>query len=1024
MTERPTKQRRSALSTSAGAFAVLAVIVGFCFTGYAEGEFLSEQELEDLNLQEYLQPIPGLEPIEALKSLEVIPGLTIELAAHEPTVVDPVAGAIDEQGNFYVAELRDYPFRPEDKAQPLGRIRLLRDNDGDGFYEASTIFADGLLWAAGVAAWKGGVFVSAPPDIWYFKDTTGDGVADEKHRVFTGFGTDGSQYILNNLIWGMDHRIYASVAGNGGEVRLANDLSENPLSLRRKDFSFDPLTFQYAAESGGVQFGNSFDDWGNRFLCSQDSPLSHVVLPLRCLERNPFLSVPTALNEITRDNIPIFRASPLERWRIIRSSRRVVSGKGNSANSGVSHNVADGCAGTVIYSSQSLGPDFYGNAFTGDAQSNLVHRRGLIPSGTTFESVRLDQETEVIRSRDNWFRPVNFVEAPDGTLFVLDLCREILEAVHIPFDVVEHLDLTNGRDRGRIYRLKPAGFAHAPFPKLGTASSEELIGHLESPNRWERETAHRLLYERQDQSVVPGVQQLVRTSSVPQARLLGLYTLAGLGSLTESDLLTGLRDAFPAVRQHSVLLAEPRMNSSTTLADHILDLAADPDARVRFQVALTIGEMDSPRAVEGLTRMLRTSGGDQWIRFAALSSARNRAGEILARFTQDASFESLEGASALARDLASMTGAQQDSAPIRSLMGILSMHRKAPVVRSVLSGLLEGLQSAGANPREAMSDWGAEGATLVSRQVQMAFADLKDGALAEGRMLEAVSILGFGEWVEVSQAFAKLLEENPPESIQSAVIRILSRFEAKEVGEFLLSHWRVFKPQSRTVALEGLLARDERVVLLLDAIEAGRVMPGEIPAAQRARLLEGAHKERATRILASSGNATRHEVIESYRPCLGLTGDTAKGRETFVRLCAVCHRLGNEGNDLGPNLALISTQEPEQLLVQIIDPNREVNPAFIQYTVVDVEGNESTGILRSETESALTIARQDIEESFLRENISEVRAGGLSLMPEGLETGLSLEDMGDLLAFLGAIQYDIGTSGTSYSEGRYPDSEE
>src|SRR5207249_7528218 len=152
------------------------------------------------------------------------------------------AAAFDGDGNLYVCEMRDYPYKPLAGHDPLGSVRLLRDTDGDGIFDKSTVFADNLLWAAGVAPWKGGVFVAAPPDIWYLKDTNGDFKADIKEKVFTGFGTGGSQYILNNLQWGLDHKIYASVAGNGGLVRRADRRDRPPGSVSRKDFRFDPVT--------------------------------------------------------------------------------------------------------------------------------------------------------------------------------------------------------------------------------------------------------------------------------------------------------------------------------------------------------------------------------------------------------------------------------------------------------------------------------------------------------------------------------------------------------------------------------------------------------------------------------------------------------------------------------------------------------------------------------------------------------------------------------------------------------------
>src|SRR5262249_20486003 len=246
---------------------------------------------------------------------------------------------------------------------------------------------------------------------------------------------------------------------------------------------------------------------------------------------------------------------------------------------------------------------FYGNIFCGDAQNNLVHRRSLVPEGVLFRSERLDAGTEFLRSKDNWFRPVNFVNAPDGTLYVLDMAREVLEAVHLPMDVVAHLDLTRGRDRGRIYRVLPKGFKRPPQPKLGQWTTERLVACLESPHAWWRETAHRLLYERQDKSAQGPLRHLLRKSAQPQARLHALWSLAGLQVLSERDILTSLADQSPALRENGLQLAELRLNQSYAIHARALQLAADPDARVRFQLAFSLGEAKT--RLEGLVALAK-----------------------------------------------------------------------------------------------------------------------------------------------------------------------------------------------------------------------------------------------------------------------------------------------------------------------------------------------------------------------------------------------------------------------------------
>ena len=178
-----------------------------------------------------------------------------------------------------------------------------------------------------------------------------------------------------------------------------------------------------------------------------------------------------------------FRISPIERWRQIRSSRRIAYGVRSAESAGASHHVVDAGAGTTVYRGSAYPAEFYGNIFVGDAQNNLVHRRILVPDGATFQAIRgpREQNSEFIRSSDNWFRPVNFVNAPDGTLYVLDMSRAVIEAIHIPLDVVQHLDLKQGREQGRIYRIASPGFRFTPVPRLSHATTAELVALLLRP---------------------------------------------------------------------------------------------------------------------------------------------------------------------------------------------------------------------------------------------------------------------------------------------------------------------------------------------------------------------------------------------------------------------------------------------------------------------------------------------------------------------------------------------------------------
>ena len=515
------------------------------------------------------------------------------------------------------------------------------------------------------------MFVAATPDVWYFKDTDGDHKADVRRKLFTGFRKFNVQAVMNNLKWGLDHRIYGAGSSNGGQVRPADQPDAKPLHLSRNDFRFDPRDEALEILSGGARFGLSFDDWGNRFLCDIRNPVEHVVLPSRYLARNPFLRVPSAVYNAAEagDTLPVYRASPPEAWRTVRTARLAGEANPRTPRSETSQGYVTSSSGITIYRGTAYPQEFYGNAFIGEVAGNLVHRQTVAPAGVTFTARRADANTEFVRSVDNWFRPVNFTNAPDGTLHVCDMYRETIEHPwSIPDDIKAKLDLESGRDRGRIFRLAPPGFKPPKFLPLGAASVEQLVNELENPNAWQRDTAHRLLFERQDRAAVEPLRQLLQNSRSPLARLHALWSLEGLAALQIADLQHALGDDSAGVREHAVRLAESRQVQAPELLEAVLKLASDPAVRVRFQVAFSLGETSDPRAVAALAAIARQDAADEWVRAAVLSSASNTAGPLLGELLKLKDF--VDGPDALpwVRELAFAVGAGNQTSEVEEAL--------------------------------------------------------------------------------------------------------------------------------------------------------------------------------------------------------------------------------------------------------------------------------------------------------------------------------------------------------------------
>jgi putative membrane-bound dehydrogenase-like protein len=937
-------------------------------------------------------------------------------------VTGPVAAAYDEDGRLYVVEMIDYPhvneandhpFAENLRDPPLGRVRLLIDRDDDGVFDEGHVFADKLSWPTGIAVWRGGVFVTATPDIWYLRDHDGDHRADERRLVFTGFRKFNVQAVINNLQWGLDHWIYGAGSSNGGQVRAPGRLDARPIEILRCDFRFHPSSGEFEPISGGARFGNTFDDWGNRFLCDIRNPAQHVVLPARYLARNPYLPTPRAVHDIAEsgDTIRLFRISPPEPWRELRARRWTQVGKVMPRSELKGAGFLTSSSGLTVYRGDAFPERYRGNLFLGEVANNLVHRMTVEPDGVTFRARRADPGAEFVASLDTWFRPVNFVNAPDGTLTVLDMYRETIEHPwSIPDDIRAQLDLRSGSDRGRIYRLTPPGFHHRRTPRLARASTPDLVGLLEHSNGWHRETAHRLLFERQDPAAIPLLKEHIRRGGHPRGRLHALYACAGQGSLDVFSLVAGLGDASPLVREHAVVLAEHHAARWHVLLAAIARLADDSSIRVRFQVAFTLGEIGGNEAVCGLVKIARRDAGDLWLRTALLSSAMADPVGLFDQLWRDRDFAASAGGMALLRPLALVIGAR--NRPGEAVRTLAEIARRGPAdtdaVRAVLLGLGDGLARAGRTLSDLKPELSSDAADWLLRQLADAEALAADHSRSPGRRAEAVALLGHGTYDRVAKPLSRLLVPLEPYEIQAAAARAIAAFSRPEVPAILLKPWKSYSPPVRAEVIGLLLGRRAWIASVLDAVASGPILPGEIPQSRRMLLSQDrdpAIRDRASALLGSLAPGPRSVVLDRYQRALDRPGNPERGNTIFDRDCLACHKLGERGHLVGPNLAGMRRKTPGEILLNILDPNREVSPEYLEYVVALDDGRVVTGIVASETPAGFALrGREGAEQTILRRNIAEIVSTGKSLMPEGLENTLTPTEMTDLIAFLLKVQ--------------------
>jgi putative membrane-bound dehydrogenase-like protein len=953
---------------------------------------------------------PAVEPKDAAATWKVKPGFKLELAASEPQVRDPIAICFDERGRMFVCEMIDYS-EMRDVTPHLGRVSVLEDKDGDGFYESASVFADNLPWPTGLIWANGGLFVGATPDIWRFEDRDGDGRAEVREKVFTGFGTGlkilNVQGLMNSFQWGQDGRVHVLAGGgNRGVVSSPKRPDLEGRELGGKDFWFDPVTLDFGLEGGGAQYGMSFDDYGRKFGCSNSVHLQAWLYDDAYAGRNPVQPLPPARSSIAVDGgaAEVFRISPDEPWRIIRTRWRIAGVvKGAVEGGGRVSGYFTGATGTTIYRGDAYGPDFVNNSFTGDAGGQLVHRKVIryAADGITLEGERPADERgfEFAASTDTWVRVVNFANAPDGCLYVCDMYREVIEHPwSVPDEIKQHLDLNSGNDRGRIWRLVPEGSRPERIGQkvdLVAADNGELLRLLGHANGWHRDTAHRLLTER-----LSAGQKLPQEGEAPANAAGRLHWLAlreASGQLDDRVLGDALADADAQVRERACRLLERRLQAglSAELRPQLIALAdADPSPRVRFQALLSLGGLAGAESDAELARVFARASADAnaTLRAAALGAEP----ALVAAALQQRLQNGLDDVDSLP-PLIETAAARKDAKDGSRLAAVIA---EAPAVAQgpLLRAFAAGLRRAG----KTLAAVDADG--RLAAVFDRAATTATDAAATEPARVAALELLSLASRNQAAPAFEACLRAGQGEAVQTAAVRSYAALAGDAVSAPLLAAWADLKPAARTAALALLLAREKGITAFLNAVEAGSIQPQELAASQVQDLLKHKNADLVTRaksVLKAVIPPSRAEVAATYAPAVGMKGDARAGQNHYIGRCMACHRAQGLGVEVGPDLVTVKTKGREALLSAILDPHKEVASQFIAYTFQTKDGQTLSGLIAEDEASSVTLKMMGGAVATLaRSNIQGSSSAGLSLMPEGLEAGMSIQDMADLLSFI------------------------
>jgi putative membrane-bound dehydrogenase-like protein len=856
----------------------------------------------------------------------------------------------------------------------------------------------------------------------YLRDTDSDNVADTREVLLTGFShrrlhpaalepphprdVDGWIYFTNGL--------------SGGDVRRPSDPPEAAVKMGNMDLRWNPWDGRIETTTGQAQYGQAFDEFGNRFICSNRKHIEQVMLQPGDLARNPFLPQTT----LTAD-IPDHGAAA----KIFPISSNVTTAYSHGGT-------FTAACGLVVYRGNAM-PECHGNAFVCDPTGNLVHRDILEYTGAACTARHPYGDREFLASTDNWFRPVFLANAPDGALYLCDMYRKTIEhPVYLPPEVAAKTDFTSGRDRGRIYRIvgkdAPRRTAHSDV--LGKQDLDSRFHALGNENDWVRETAFRLLYEEVFTHWATQARRLLSsTSGIHRAYCLRLLGTAQI-QINPEEFTAAANDADPHTRMAAIDVARGANTDSATFYALLNDPA--PMIRARYAREMTAvlrsGPIDNSAGVtfqnaacEHVAHYALANLHDLW----ALSSVFNGV-------MWESSVAPKFALSMLTRFVTMADPNDGVHLKIAELCGRMFLPRTAPydyspmgprrdVVDLILNDAHVSLQPWHAAVMLGLLEIGRNDSLEFDRYLKIEhkflkgknWESLEEFSVGVGRFalnselalpvrMVALRLLGSMKYDNVIKDLREVLHTTTHGELLLAAANTLIKLGVQDVGVQLTkpATWNAYSAGVRDLLKSILFSDDAALKQLLTGIKNGELSPFTIDPVSRNLLMKRSDPAIATlaqEVFANISSENRAKVYEDQKDLLQLPPDATHGRAVYAEQCAQCHVFKGEGHKVGPELSDMSLQTPDYILLHLIDPNKAVTAGFESYTVNTTGLDTHKGILAAQNDTAITL-RQALgtEQTIPRAEIATLTTENRSLMPEELEKVLSKQQIRDLIGFL------------------------